>query len=159
MRKALILCGLVAALMCLAQNANAQYARKGANIVDPKGAVLSDQELISIVGNDIYEQTVIGAKKQFKAGKKLITGGIIGIGVGFAGLVAAAVKMQDAGYENDWSAAMENDPSVAGLYLLGAGATSLGCSAVSAGIVLKTIGKKRLNWVSDQCGVGIALNF
>ena len=99
MRKALILCGLVAALMCLAQNANAQYARKGANIVDQKGAVLSDQELISIVGNDIYEQTVIGARKQFKAGKKLITGGIIGIGVGFAGLVAAAVKMQDAGYD------------------------------------------------------------
>ncbi len=159
MKRFLILCGLVAALMCLAQNANAQYARKGANIVDPQGKVLSDKSLAELVGNDIYEQTVIGARKQFKAGKKLITGGIIGIGVGFAGVVAAAVKMQDAGYEGDWEAAIENDPSVAGLYLLGAGATSLGCSAVSAGIVLKTIGKKRLNWVADQCGVGIALNF
>ncbi|MBP5218564.1 MAG: hypothetical protein J6Z47_06415 [Bacteroidales bacterium] len=159
MKRFLILCGLVAALMCLAQNANAQYARKGANIVDPQGKVLSDKALVDLVGNDIYEQTVIGARKQFKAGKKLIAGGIVGIGVGFAGIVAAAVKMQDAGYEGDWEAAMENDPSVAGLYLLGAGATSLGCSAVSAGIVLKTIGKKRLNWVAGQCGVGIALNF
>lgn len=159
MRKALILCGIVAALLCLAQNANAQYARKGANIVDPQGTVLSDQALIDIVGNDIYEQTVIGARKQFKAGKKLITGGIIGIGVGLAGIVAAGVKMQDAGYDGNWEAAIENDPAVAGLYLLGAGATSLGGSALSAGIVLKTIGKKRLNWVSDQCGVGIALNF
>ena len=37
MRKALILCGLVAAFLCLAQNANAQYARQGANIVDKSG--------------------------------------------------------------------------------------------------------------------------
>ena len=83
MRKIAILCGLVAAFLCIAQSANAQYARKGANLVDQNKVVLSDQALIMLVGNDIYEQTVIGARKQYKAGNGLIWGGVAGIAAGF----------------------------------------------------------------------------
>ena len=72
-------CGLVAALLCLTQNANAQYARKGADLVSQNGFTLSDPEIISIVGNDVFDQTVIGARKQYKAGKGLITGGVLGM--------------------------------------------------------------------------------
>ena len=93
-------CGLVAALLCLTQNANAQYARKGADLVSQNGFTLSDQEIISIVGNDVFDQTVVGARKQYKAGKSLITGGVLGICAGLAGAVYTGYKAGKAGYND-----------------------------------------------------------
>ena len=174
MKRFAILCGLVAAFLCLAQNANAQYARKGADLVDQNKVVLSDQDIINLVGNDVFDQTVVGARKQYKAGRGLITGGIIGIGAGLAGAFATGYKAGKAGY-NDLETALSDDGSIAALYLASTAAASLGFAALSGGIVLKTIGKKRLNWVSEEAnrvsgnvslnvgatphGMGITLNF
>ena len=172
MRKALILCGLVAAFLCLAQNANAQCARQGANIVDKSGYVLSDSQLINLVGNDVFQQTVVGARKQYKAGNGLIWGGVAGIAAGLAGSVLTGVKVGQSSY-SDMETAITNDASIAAMYLASTAVMSLGGSLLSGGIVLKTIGKKRLNWVADQAngvnltyhvgatpnGVGIALQF
>jgi hypothetical protein len=167
-------CGIIAALLCLTQNANAQYARKGADLVSQNGFTLSDQEIINIVGNDVFDQTVVGARKQYKAGKGLITGGILGIGAGLAGAVLTGVKAGNAGY-NDLETAMNNDGSIAAMYLASTAAASLGSAALTGGIVLKVIGKKRLDWVSEEAnrvsgnvslnvgatpnGMGIVLNF
>ena len=167
-------CGLVAALLCLTQNANAQYARKGADLVSQNGFTLSDKEIISIVGNDVFDQTVVGARKQYKAGKGLITGGVLGICAGLAGAVYTGYKAGKAGY-NDLTTAVGDDASIAALYLGSTALTSAGFAALSGGIVLKTIGKKRLDWVAEEVnrvsgnvtlnvgatpnGFGIALNF
>ena len=172
MKKLLILCCLVAAFLCIAQNANAQYARKGANIVDLNKTVLTDQAIINLVGNDIYEETVVGARKQFKAGSGLITGGLVGIGAGLAGAVLTGYKAGKDGY-SDLQTAVENDGSIAVMYLASTALVSLGGTAFTGGVVLKTIGKKRLNWVADHAngvamtyhvgatpnGFGLALNF
>ena len=159
MKRFSLLCGLVAAFLCFAQNAEAQYARKGANLVDPAGTVLSDQAIINAVGNDIYEQTVIGARKQYKAGKALITGGILGVGAGVAGAVLTGVKIGKAGY-SDVETAVQQDPAIAAMYLGSTAIMSLGFTAISGGIVFKTIGKKRLNWVADQAnGVNMTYQF
>lgn len=174
MKRFAILCGLVAAFLCLAQNANAQYARKGADLVDQNKVVLSDQDIINLVGNDVFDQTVVGARKQYKAGKGLITGGIIGIGAGLAGAFITGYKAGKAGY-NDLETALSNDGSIAAMYLASTAAASLGGAALSGGIILKTIGKKRLDWVSEEAnrvsgnvslnvgatphGMGIVLNF
>ncbi len=174
MKRFAILCGLVAAFLCLAQNANAQYARKGADLVDQNKVVLSDQDIINLVGNDVFDQTVVGARKQYKAGRGLITGGIIGIGAGLAGAFITGYKAGKAGY-NDLETALSNDGSIAAMYLASTAAASLGGAALSGGIILKTIGKKRLDWVSEEAnrvsgnvslnvgatphGMGIVLNF
>ncbi len=174
MKRFAILCGLVAAFLCLAQNANAQYARKGADLVDQNKVVLSDQDIINLVGNDVFDQTVIGARKQYKVGKGLITGGILGIGAGLAGSVLAGVKAANDGY-SDFDTAVENDGAVLALYLGSTALMSAGIAALNGGIVLKTIGKKRLDWVSEEAnrvsgnvslnvgatphGMGITLNF
>lgn len=174
MKRFAILCGLVAAFLCLAQNANAQYARKGNHIVNSNGDALSNQEIIDLVGNEVYEQTVLGAWKQYKAGKGLITGGIIGIGAGLAGSVLAGVKAANDGYR-DFETAVEDDGAVLAMYLGSVAALSLGSAALTAGIPLKIIGKKRLDWVAEEAnrvsgnvtlnvgatpnGFGIALNF
>ena len=167
-------CGIVAALLCLTQNANAQYARKGADLVSQNGVVLSDQDIVNLVGSDVFEQTVIGARKQYKAGKSLITGGIIGIGAGLAGAFVTGYKAGKAGY-NDMQTALSDDGSIAALYLASAAAASLGSAALTGGIVMKIIGNKRLDWVSEEAnrvsgnvslnvgatpnGMGIVLNF
>ena len=172
MKRIAILCGIIAALLCLTQNASAQYARKGANIVDKNGYVLSDSQLINVAGQDVFDQTVIGARKQYKAGKSLITGGILGIGAGLAGAVLTGVKAGKSGY-SDLDTAVQNDASIAAMYLGSTALASLGGTAISGGIILKIIGKKRLDWVSEECnratltyhigatpsGVGLAINF
>jgi len=167
MKRIAILCGLVAALLCLTQNASAQYARKGANIVDKSGYILSDSQLINIVGQDVFDQTVVGARKQYKAGKKLIWGGVAGIVAGIAGSVYSIVKLNDAGYTNvdltspdDLKVILDNDPSIAFMYLGSSALVGVGGTAFTAGVVLKTIGKKRLNWVGDQANAarGYSLN-
>ena len=161
MKKFAILCGIIPALLCLTQNASAQYARKGANIVEKNGYILSDSQLINVVGQDVFDQTVVGARKQYKAGNKLIWGGVAGILVGFAGGVYSAYRIAEAGYGSDQIMdALEADPTTATLYLGSGALMSVGGTAFTAGVVLKTIGKKRLNWVEDQANAarGYSLN-
>ena len=150
MKRFTMLCGIIAALLCLTQNANAQYTRKGADIVDDNGAVLTDSQLIDVVGLDVFEQTVIGARKQIKSGNSLLWGGIAGFTVGFVGGIYAAYRM--AGYKNDVIATP--------LYLGSSALMSAGGSAITAGIVLKSIGNSRLNWVEEQANAanGYSLN-
>lgn len=164
MKRFAILCGIIAAFLCIAQSANAQYVRKGANIVDQTGYVLSDAQLINLVGEDTYEQTVVGARKQYKAGNGLIWGGIAGVGAGMVCAVLMGVKMGEAGYSEinskNLKEILEKDPSIGALYVGSSALMSIGGTAFNAGIVLKTIGKKRLNWVGDQANAakGYSLN-
>jgi len=165
MKKFAILCGLIAALLCLSQSASAQYARKGANIVDKNGYILSDSQLINIVGRDVFDQTVVGARKQIKSGNGLLWGGLLGIAAGLGGAVYTGVRLGKAGYSNissydDFKQIMDKDPSIGALYLGSIALTSLGSTSFSAGIILKTIGKKRLNWVGEQANFarGYSLN-
>ena len=165
MKRFAILCGIIAALLCLTQSASAQYARKGANIVDKSGYILSDSQLINVVGQDIFDQTVVGARKQIKSGNGLIWGGILGIAAGIGGAVYTGVKIGKAGYTNvesyeDIKRIAQDDPSIAGLYLGSVALMGAGSTAFSAGIILKSVGKGRMNWVKDQANAakGYTLN-
>ena len=158
MKKFALLCGLVAAFLCLAQNANAQYAqihRDRADFVDNNGVVLSDQELIGLIGEEVFFDTVVGARKQYNVGRKLVVSGAAGLGVGLAGIlggtamIAAAVPTQTS----DGTVYFENESlavSGAGVIVLGSIATALGGTALSIGIPFKAIGQGRLNWVEND---------
>ena len=160
MKKALILSGLVAAFLCLTQNANAQYLpaqihRDGASFVDERGRTLSDSELIDAVGVDIFTETVIGARKQYTAGRKLLISGIAGLGVGVAGVVGGSLLVAAAGpHQNANNEVYFDDPDKAEVgavvVLISSLATALGGTALSAGIPLKVIGQSRLNWVENN---------
>ena len=54
MKRVLIISGIIAAFLCLAQNANAQYAgpihRQGAHLADMRGNVLTDHEAVGALG-------------------------------------------------------------------------------------------------------------
>ena len=143
-------CSIVAALMFLTQSVNAQYAREGSDLVNINDVVLSDQDIIDLVGSDIFEQTVVGARKQYKTGTRLINGGIFGICAGLSGLLITGYKVNDGRYRT-YEAAFKNDGSILALYIGSEAALVLGWAAFNAGIPIKTIGKKRLDWVSEEC--------
>ena len=162
MKKISILCGLVAAFLCLAQNANAQYLpdqihRAGDKFVDGNHRILSDTELIDAVGLDIFEETVIGARKQYNAGRKLLIGGAIGVGAGLLSTLGgtALVVANGATYYNNGETRYEIVDEAAfaagtALLALGVSAMAAGSTAMSAGIPLKVIGQSRLNWVEND---------
>lgn len=155
MKKLFVLCILLAACMGFAQETKAQFAgpivRKDANLVDRNGNILSDEDIIGLVGQDIFEETVVGARRQLRAGKGLIIGGAAGIGTGlvlsvFTGVAASKVKNA-----NSLQDALRQDSTAAGLYLCTMAVTSLGITALGGGIAFRSIGKGRLGWVADQC--------
>ena len=182
MKKFALFCGLVAACLCLAQNANAQYAgpihRSGAYLADMRGNILSDHEVLNLIGEQIYDETYVGASKQRKTGKTLIWTGLIGAGAGVAGaFVGAKMVAENAHQDSAGNLVYDNEEKaktgaaiLAGGYVLSA----VGGVLLDIGIPLSIIGKKRLNWVADDYnarkgltyqigatpnGIGFALNF
>ena len=110
MKRFAFLCGLVAALLCLAQNASAQYAgpihRNGAYLADARGNILSDQEVLTLIGEQVYDETYVGASKQRKTGKTLIWSGIGGL-VGGAVLYGVGVSKVSGQVNQNSSPSME----------------------------------------------------
>ena len=178
-----ILCGIIAAFFCLAQNANAQYIRihrDGTDFVDDRGMVLSDQTLIDLVGEDVYFDTVVGARKQYSAGRNLIRSGAITAGAGVVGILGGVIFLaqSEAGYDRVAQTYYDMDGMGAlgaTLVVTGCLAATAGCLLLDAGLPLKIIGQSRLNWVENDFnernggytlhvgaaphGVGLTLNF
>lgn len=177
------LCGFIAAFLCLAQSANAQYLpsqihREKDHFVNESGAILSDKELVDAVGEDVFHETVVGARKQYKTGQKLFVSGLAGIGVGVAGIVGGTALVAAAGphQANDEIYFDNEDLAMTGALVLTLGtvAAALGGTALTVGIPFKAIGQSRLNWVENDynerhaaslhlgatpSGVGFALKF
>ena len=53
------------AFLCIVQSANAQYAtslhRAKGNLVDSRGLILSDNDVLNLIGDEIYNETYVGA--------------------------------------------------------------------------------------------------
>ena len=160
MKRIAILCGLVAAFLSFAQSAKAQYLptqihRDKATFVDERGRTLSDSELVNAVGAEIFTETVIGARKQYTAGRKLLISGIAGAGVGVAGILGGTAMVAAAGPHKDADDKLyfdDEDKAVTGsvVVMLGTIATAMAGTALTVGIPLKVIGQSRLNWVEND---------
>ena len=167
MKRFAFLCGLVAALICLTQNAQAQYIpqihRDGAGFVDDRGMHLSNQEIRDLVGEDIYFETVVGAQKQYRAGRKLIVGGIIGLGAGYLSTAIGTYTLVENSerivhhhnsdnYPDRYDYDTDSFGTVVGGLMAFSGilAMAAGSAALSAGVPLKIIGQSRLNWVEND---------
>ena len=112
-------------------SAKAQYIhRDKTSFITEEGMQLSDSELISIIGMDTFTETVVGARKQYEAGGSLIFGGLLAFG---SGILCYALEV----YDSDFG------------YLLTETLLIGGSAALDAGIVLRIIGKSRLNWVES----------
>jgi hypothetical protein len=160
MKKILVLVVLLALGSALAPDLKAQFAmpvtRQNANLVDRNGVILTDDDIIDLVGQDIYEETVVGARRQLRSGKALIIGGAAGIGTGMVLNIFAHAAMAKNKVEHDRDM-MDGHRDVytfgraPGLFLLSAAFSTAGVLALGGGIAFRSIGKARLSWVAEQC--------
>ena len=161
MKKLLVLFVLLTAGMAFAQEVKAQFAgpivRKGANLVDQKGQILSDESIIGLVGEDIYKETVVGARRQMKSGTGLIIGGSAGITAGLVFAIwGAAINNQSnikMGDNHNQQAYNREQAKGAVVNSCALALSSLGSLAIGGGIAFRSIGKGRLGWVAEQCNV------
>ncbi len=159
MKKLLVIFVLLAAGMAFAQEMKAQYAgpiaRKAANLVDQNGKILSDEAIIGLVGEDIYRETVVGARRQMKSGTGLIIGGSAGIAAGLVFAIwGAAINNQSnikMGDDHNRQAYNREQAKGAVVNSCALALSSLGSLAIGGGIAFRSIGKGRLGWVAEQC--------
>ena len=165
MKKFTVLASLVLAIF-VSLNANAQrlpssLVHDHGVLVDENGKALTSQQVAYVIGKDLYDETYRGACKQYKIGKGLVLGGAIGTGVGVAAMIGSSVALANGDIKvreySDGHKEIESMDSLAGFGILGivAGATitTAGFAALSAGIPLKTIGGKRLNWIAENYNI------
>ncbi len=166
MKKIIVLAIAAVAFIASGVVANAQYrpstlSQHRAGLEDENGHALTDQEVFQLIDEDVYNQTYVGACKQYKTGKILTIVGAATTGVGLVGTIAGSVATVYA-IENNHVTFEEKDgqkvvkeyDNKAALAVLGlaAGATLLaaGDICLSVGIPLQVIGKKRLNWIATE---------
>ena len=166
MKKIIVLVIAAVAFIASSVVANAQYRpstlnQHRAGLEDENGHALTDQEVFELIGEDVYNQTYVGATKQYKTGKILTIVGAATTGVGLVGTIAGSVATAYAienghvTYETkngkrvvkdfDNKAALAAVGFAGGVALLAAGDICL-----SVGIPLQIIGKKRLNWIATE---------
>ena len=166
MKKIIVLVIAAVAFIASSVVANAQYRpstlnQHSAGFEDENGHTLTDQEVFELIGEDVYNQTYVGATKQYKTGKILTIVGAATTGVGLVGTIAGSVATAYAienghvTYETkngkrvvkdfDNKAALAAVGFAGGVALLAAGDICL-----SVGIPLQVIGKKRLNWIATE---------
>ena len=140
---------------------------------DENGHLLTDNEAALILPRNLYQDTYIGATKQFKIGWNIEKSGIIVSGVGTGILAASGISFllnSQKGYVrcNDgniyYGGLVYRDiskaPITQGIFTCGAIVTGVGLVLLGVGIPLHCIGRSRLYWVADQYnGTGLALQF
>jgi hypothetical protein len=180
---------LIVVLACLTgRTAYAQYYhpdnlhRVRHSLVSETGVVLSDEEVLAGIGQEIYDETYVGAVKQYKASTALIWSGVGTTVVGAAGVAASAIfyrRLQDSKAAAGVGAPQSLKTQIV-LTELGIGGASFvtiaGVSALLTGLVFRAISTQRLEWVAQdynstesrmvtarigngQYGTGLIINF
>lgn len=170
MRKLLVLGAVAALLAFLATPADAQRVDNGnitysnGKLMDADGHVLTDYEVMDIIGRRTYNETYNGAVQQYKAGKGLVIGGAIAAGLGTAATIGTAIYLGPDrarsiyhGFEKEEFPdeqtrvryVGETTAAAAGL-LGGVALASVGQLCLAAGIPLLIIGHSRLTWVAED---------
>lgn len=106
------------------------------------GRVLSDHELHYIIGEDIFTETLIPARKQISSGDSFIFEGALIGSLGALLLVFNNVLNDPTDIDDLESYA--NGLRWGGLFL------ASGCTLLSIGIPLKVIGKSRMRWIASD---------
>lgn len=151
--------GLVLAVFAAqAQYLPTRLQQAGASLVNENGEALSNQEVLLAVGQQIFDETYVGAVKQYNAGRKLLSGGAVAMGAGLGVTVASAILFANAdlsyttdsrGVRHYRNLGTKGAVGYAGV-CAGVAAIVTGFEVLSAGIVFKSIGAKRLQWVASD---------
>lgn len=118
---------------------------------DRNGVWLDEAQIRSLFGDDIYQETFVGARKQYRAGRNLLTGGLVAVGAGLACTLVSYANIHGSEYHDEPKYLGEDpDPSIAAGVAFGLLTMVAGGIAIDAGIPLMIIGTRRLAWMEDE---------
>lgn len=146
---------LIAAWPVYAQVPDNTLFRRGSNLVDGSGTILTDAEVLDLVGDPIYSESYLGAKKDYKTGRALIWSGAAGIVVGLVSVPVGRYCIA-RGFVTIEPAAIFGG---AVAYYGGIVLASAGLIALCGGIPLSIQGKRGLNRLVDEYNAGSALTY
>jgi len=144
-------------------------------IYQANGQEITDEQALALFGSELYNATYVGAKKQSSIGRKLIVPGAIVAGAGAVTSIVGGVVLGIGTSEGSDAVSGTG----AAVFSLGMLAFVAGDAMLSAGIPLRVIGNRRLEWLTNDYnsrsqsaqrtptvtfgaqkhGMGIALNF
>lgn len=149
---------LLPAFAALAQYVPSQIEQSKGRLLDDNGEVMPDFMVKRLVGDEIFEETYLGAVKQYKAGKWLMLGGglVVGAGVAVSGVSLGVFFVN---YVNIWKGenlwdSFSQAKDVLSWFYRGFSIAGLGASVFTMGIIFKTVGWKRLEWVAEEYNNG-----
>ena len=130
-------------------------------LVSEKGHVLSDREVFYAIGEEIYEDTYEGARRQYRAGSTLITVGSATLGVSLATTIVSGLlttKYDIFGHRGDYFNQenysyydMESRTKLGYLgFCCAILEAAVGFTTLTSGVVFYSIGRGRLGWVADN---------
>ena len=142
----------VAAMLFCSIDANAQYAQPAPQALElhsgrltaEGGRTLSDNEVRHLIGDEIFQQTYVGARRQYNAGIALLSGGLAGVGAGIALMVIA----DNSGVRSDNYYGLDDESE--GRMALGALLMIAGGACIDVGVPFLIIGKRRLSWIAED---------
>ena len=170
MRKLLCTITLLIAAECfVSAQTRAPLDRRLGNLVDGEGIVLTDAEVLDLIGEQVYYETYLGAKKQCETGRTLKWIGVAGTAVGQSamaiGSFSAVLRIFSIfipkSYNNpqhpDIPTSENNAQHAEDRFQLaeilidgGAIVSCLGVVCFSTGVTFSLIGKNRLEWIADD---------
>lgn len=152
---------LIVALACMTGwTASAQYYhpdnlhRVRNTLVSETGVVLSDEEVLAGVGEEIFHETYVGAVRQYNGSTALIWSGAGTAALGVGGIVTSAIfykRIQETKAATGPGApqSLKTQMILSELGIFGSTAiTVAGVSALITGLVFRIISTQRLEWVA-----------
>ena len=118
---------------------------------DRNGVWLDEAQVRLLFGDEIYQETFVGARKQYRVGRNLLTGGLVAVGAGLACTLVSYSNTHGSEYHDEPEYLGEDpDPSIAAGVAFGILTMVAGGIAIDAGIPLMIIGTRRLAWMEDE---------
>lgn len=150
---ALVLLCIAAAQSTLsAQMVSGRVTLEDGVFYNAEGKQLSDSQALELFGQDIYEESYVGASRQYKTGRTLVRIGIpvtaAGLGLFTAGYIGLLASMDE---DSDSDAPGSTICLMSGLMIAAAGSVCL-----EVGIPFKIIGSNRLSRIERNYNASIA---
>ncbi len=147
-----LLCFAAAQSTLSAQKVSGRITLEDGVFYNAEGYRISDSQALEYFGQDIYEESYVGASRQYRTGRTLIRVGIPVTAAGFGLFTAGYIGLLSSLDEDSDSSATGSTMCIMGGLMIAAAGTV----CLEVGIPFKIIGRNRLSSIESHYNASIA---